>query len=275
MSQRDFVIAAHALGAPSQRLIVRHLLPNVAPTIIVMAALGDLGHAAARCGAELPRPRRAAADSELGPHDRRGDDLFSRRAVARDVSRPRNLLRGVGFQPPRLWRAAEARTMNSGDMSCGRDSRVCTLAPGAARSVDNFGFPPDAKVLRLASNDDVPILDPAAGYDTASWTYEQAIFDTLLRYGDADVELHPNVATSWESSPDGTDLHLSSAQRCALQQWACGNRCRFQIRHRARDRSRDPFEGDGILPGHRRRGGFRGASQAARRRHRDSGSVTR
>jgi ABC-type dipeptide/oligopeptide/nickel transport system permease subunit len=40
MSQRDFVMAARALGAPSPRLIVRHVLPNVAPTIIVMAALG-------------------------------------------------------------------------------------------------------------------------------------------------------------------------------------------------------------------------------------------
>lgn len=66
------------------------------------------------------------------------------------------------------------------------------------------GFPPNAMVLRLASVDDVPTLDPAAGYDTASWTFEQMIFDTLVRYGDADVELHPEVATSWESSPDGT-----------------------------------------------------------------------
>ncbi|HXN86752.1 MAG TPA: ABC transporter permease [Candidatus Binataceae bacterium] len=43
MSQRDFVVAARALGAPSPRLIVRHVLPNVAPTIIVMAALGTSG----------------------------------------------------------------------------------------------------------------------------------------------------------------------------------------------------------------------------------------
>jgi len=43
MSQRDFVMAARALGAPSQRLIARHVLPNVAPTIIVMAALGTSG----------------------------------------------------------------------------------------------------------------------------------------------------------------------------------------------------------------------------------------
>ena len=43
MSQRDFVIAARALGAPAHRLIMRHVLPNVAPTIIVMAALGTSG----------------------------------------------------------------------------------------------------------------------------------------------------------------------------------------------------------------------------------------
>lgn len=89
------------------------------------------------------------------------------------------------------------------------------LGSGCRQSVDNFGFPPEATVLRLASNDDVPSLDPAAGYDTASWTFEQAIFDTLVRYGDADVELHPAVATSWESSPDGTvfTFHLRSDVR--------------------------------------------------------------
>jgi oligopeptide transport system substrate-binding protein len=89
------------------------------------------------------------------------------------------------------------------------------VGSGCRQSVDNFGFPPGAAVLRLASNDDVPSLDPAAGYDTASWTYEQAIFDTLVRYGDADVELHPAVATSWEASPDGTTFtfHLRNDVR--------------------------------------------------------------
>ncbi len=43
MVRRDFVIAARALGAPSLRLILRHVLPNVAPIIIVMAALGTSG----------------------------------------------------------------------------------------------------------------------------------------------------------------------------------------------------------------------------------------
>ncbi len=43
MAQRDFVLAARALGASSPRLIIRHVLPNVMPIIIVMAALGTSG----------------------------------------------------------------------------------------------------------------------------------------------------------------------------------------------------------------------------------------
>jgi peptide/nickel transport system permease protein len=43
MAQRDFVMAARALGAPSPRLIGRHVFPNVLPIIIVMAALGTSG----------------------------------------------------------------------------------------------------------------------------------------------------------------------------------------------------------------------------------------
>jgi ABC-type transport system substrate-binding protein len=86
---------------------------------------------------------------------------------------------------------------------------------GCHSSSDNFGFPPGAMVLRFADADDVPTLDPAAGYDNASWTFEQAIFDTLVRYGDNDVDLHPEVATSWESSPDGTvfTFHLRNDVR--------------------------------------------------------------
>jgi peptide/nickel transport system permease protein len=43
MTQRDFVLAARALGAPSARLILRHVLPNVMPIIVVIAVLGTSG----------------------------------------------------------------------------------------------------------------------------------------------------------------------------------------------------------------------------------------
>lgn len=40
MVERDFVLAARALGGSSWRLIARHVLPNVMPIIVVMAVLG-------------------------------------------------------------------------------------------------------------------------------------------------------------------------------------------------------------------------------------------
>ncbi|HLQ60147.1 MAG TPA: ABC transporter permease [Gemmatimonadales bacterium] len=40
LRQRDFVVAAHALGAGTGRVIFRHVLPNAAAPIIVSAALG-------------------------------------------------------------------------------------------------------------------------------------------------------------------------------------------------------------------------------------------
>ena len=43
MKQREFVVAARALGAAPARLILRHLLPNIMPVIVVMAALRTSG----------------------------------------------------------------------------------------------------------------------------------------------------------------------------------------------------------------------------------------
>ena len=57
-------------------------------------------------------------------------------------------------------------------------------------------------VLHLATRDDIPTLDPVAGYDTASWGFEQMLFDTLVRYSDSGVDLVPDAATQWESSAD-------------------------------------------------------------------------
>ncbi len=39
IKEREFVVAARAVGASNRRIIVRHILPNVLPTIIVLAAM--------------------------------------------------------------------------------------------------------------------------------------------------------------------------------------------------------------------------------------------
>ncbi len=56
-------------------------------------------------------------------------------------------------------------------------------------------------VLRLAAPDDVPTLDPALGYDSRSWTYEQHLFETLVTYDDAS-RLVPQLARHWTISDD-------------------------------------------------------------------------
>ncbi len=90
---------------------------------------------------------------------------------------------------------------------------------------------PGAMVLKIAESDDVPTLDPAQGYDTLSWTFEQAIFETLVRYGDDDVELRPDVATSWESSRDATafTFHLRDDVRFSNGRAVTGDDFRYGI----------------------------------------------
>jgi ABC-type transport system substrate-binding protein len=57
-------------------------------------------------------------------------------------------------------------------------------------------------VLRLGAADDPHTLDPAKGYDTASWSFELMLFDTLVAY-DQGTNLVPALATSWTLDTDG------------------------------------------------------------------------
>ncbi len=69
----------------------------------------------------------------------------------------------------------------------------------ASPSADRSDAPPG--YLRLAGPEEVPTLDPARGYDTASWEFEQMLFSTLLAYDEA-TNLLPGVAADWDISPD-------------------------------------------------------------------------
>ncbi len=73
LRERDYVQAAHALGAPNTRIIVRHLLPGVLPGVVVLAALGmsgaivvDAGLSYLGLGVPLPTPSwgRMVSDSQ-------------------------------------------------------------------------------------------------------------------------------------------------------------------------------------------------------------------
>ncbi len=51
--------------------------------------------------------------------------------------------------------------------------------------------------------DDIPTLDPAIGYDWKNWSMIKAVFDGLMDYKPGTTELVPDLAESYEVSPDG------------------------------------------------------------------------
>jgi peptide/nickel transport system substrate-binding protein/oligopeptide transport system substrate-binding protein len=57
-------------------------------------------------------------------------------------------------------------------------------------------------MLRLSAQEDPRTLDPAIGYDSVSWSFELMVFNMLVDY-DAGTNIVPELAQSWEESPDG------------------------------------------------------------------------
>jgi ABC-type transport system substrate-binding protein len=52
--------------------------------------------------------------------------------------------------------------------------------------------------------DDVSTLDPAIGYDWQNWSMIKSLFDGLMDYKPGTTDLVPELAESYEISPDGT-----------------------------------------------------------------------
>lgn len=56
----------------------------------------------------------------------------------------------------------------------------------------------------ITYKDDVSTLDPAIGYDWQNWSMIKSLFDGLMDYKPGTTELIPDLAESYEISPDGT-----------------------------------------------------------------------
>ncbi len=89
-------------------------------------------------------------------------------------------------------------------MKASRHALLCCLVVvlGCSGSPQNA---PSSPYLRLSGVDEVPTLDPAIGYDTTSWFFEQMIFNTLVDYDD-EGRIVPELARSWTQSADGLDV---------------------------------------------------------------------
>jgi peptide/nickel transport system substrate-binding protein/oligopeptide transport system substrate-binding protein len=66
-------------------------------------------------------------------------------------------------------------------------------------------------VLRLGAAEDVHTLDPAIGYDTGSWAFEQMLFSMLVNY-DEGTAIVPELAVAWSVDPDGRHLSFTLRQ---------------------------------------------------------------
>jgi peptide/nickel transport system substrate-binding protein len=82
-----------------------------------------------------------------------------------------------------------------------RAAVLCALALLAACSSPPAETGEASPYLRLTIADDVPTLDPAHGYDTASWQFEEMLFNTLVDYDD-DGRIVPELAKAWDVSSD-------------------------------------------------------------------------
>jgi peptide/nickel transport system substrate-binding protein/oligopeptide transport system substrate-binding protein len=78
------------------------------------------------------------------------------------------------------------------------------LALPAAAQEDKLD--PNAKPggeIVITYKDDVATLDPAIGYDWQNWSMIKSLFDGLMDYEPGTTDLKPDLAESYEISPDG------------------------------------------------------------------------
>ena len=68
--------------------------------------------------------------------------------------------------------------------------------------------PRDGGTLRFATKDRVSSLDPTIAYDEVSSLPVHAIYDTLVDYAPASLDLVPRLAERWEISGDGLAYHF-------------------------------------------------------------------
>ena len=78
------------------------------------------------------------------------------------------------------------------------------LGMASARAED--AVDPNAKqggAIIVTYKDDIATLDPAIGYDWQNWSMIKSLFDGLMDYEPGTTESRPDLAESYEISPDG------------------------------------------------------------------------
>ena len=154
LQKEVFVECTAALGASPWRLVVLHVLPNIASPIIVRASIGmgfTILTAAALGFLGLGPP---PAHAGVGPDDRRIARVPARRLVVRGGAGPRHLPHRHGLQPARRRPARRARPAAAPQPRAGR--AMAELLSVRELSVDFVTDQGVAQVLDRISLDIAP-----------------------------------------------------------------------------------------------------------------------
>lgn len=219
----DFVTAARALGAGPVRIVARHVLPNIAGTVVVVAttSLGQMILAEAvlgylTVGIQPPQATwgRMLHESEslLGTRmmliaapgfaillsvlafSRIGDGL-------RDAIAGGPTARGTGSVPPTKWPTdlliAVAALLVLSIAKPGEVAPPLTRAPSS-------DAPRRGGTLRVASFVNLRALDPALAFDESARAIQGLVFARLVQW-DRQGRIQPDLAARYSVSPDGKE----------------------------------------------------------------------
>ena len=80
---------------------------------------------------------------------------------------------------------------------------MLALSPAAAQEEKLDPAAKQGGEITITYKDDVATLDPAIGYDWQNWSMIKSLYDGLMDYEPGTTNLRPELAESYEISPDG------------------------------------------------------------------------
>ena len=108
-----YIESARALGASGLRIMLRHVIPNIAAPLLVLVTVYLSVAILGRGGAQLPRARHAAAGGLVGRDAEHRANLHRHQPVAVDLPGRRDHDRRAGLQLPRRRAARHPRSRGS------------------------------------------------------------------------------------------------------------------------------------------------------------------
>ena len=107
IKNQDFVLMAKAMGVSETKIMLRHILPNVSSSIIVISSLQVARVILFEASRPLPRLGRAAGHHHLGIHDFRRQEVPEQCMVDCHRSRAGHFLHASSAS---IWSATESAT---------------------------------------------------------------------------------------------------------------------------------------------------------------------